>query len=83
MIGAPMPDVQWFTVGATFAHDPPEAIEILDTENFAATASDGVVPAASCHFAGAADALQLGGQTHHHNYFASPILRERLDAWLD
>jgi hypothetical protein len=76
------PDLQWFTVGARFTA-PEGHVEIRD--DFDATPNDLVVPSAGCHEPGipVTDSLRLAGvETHHHNYFANPRVRERLAAWL-
>jgi hypothetical protein len=44
-----------------------------------------VVPSDGCHLPTATpdDSLRIAGsQTHHHNYFSSTVVRDRLATWL-
>jgi hypothetical protein len=74
---------QWFTVSAQFARPGGHCSEPPD--EFASVPNDLLVPSDDCHEPGVAvtDSLRLSGsEVHHHNYFASPVVRERLAAWL-
>jgi pimeloyl-ACP methyl ester carboxylesterase len=80
--GAELP--QWFTIGAQYSG--PGAAQAHDADDFAAAPNDTVVPSDGCHEPGStpADSLRLGGSdVHHHNYFANPHVRERLESWLE
>lgn len=74
---------QWFTVGAEFAMTGGHPNGAL--HEFSFTPNDLVVPSDGCHDIGVAvsDSLFLGGgEVHHHNYFASQRVRNRLASWL-
>jgi hypothetical protein len=80
---APVP--QWFTIGAQYSGAGAARAVGLDPDDFAMAPNDMVVPSEGCHEPGAApcESLRLGGaDVHHHNYFANPHVRERLDSWL-
>ena len=54
-------------------------------DDFSAIPNDQVVPSDGCHALDVeiSDSLKLvGSEFHHHNYFASERLRERLAKWL-
>ncbi len=72
---------RWFSIGANVEHaadtgnDPPSE----------GAPNDLVVPSDGCHLPTATpdDSLRIAGsQIHHHNYFSSPVVRERIAAWL-
>jgi hypothetical protein len=71
---------RWFSIGANFESPAEAGIDPLpDTPN------DLVVPSDGCHLPSATpdDSLRIAGsQVHHHNYFSSPAVRDRLAAWL-
>jgi pimeloyl-ACP methyl ester carboxylesterase len=72
---------RWFTIGARFMA-PEGSLDIRD--EFDAVPNDLVVPTQGCHEPGipVTDSLRLAGvDTHHHNYFANPRVRERLAEW--
>jgi hypothetical protein len=82
LAGFGAPGLRWFTVGARFT--PPEGHVEMAGE-FAASPNDLIVPTQGCHEPGIAvtDSLRLAGiDTHHHNYFANPRVRECLAEWL-
>ena len=72
---------RWFSIGANFER-PAEA---EGDPLFGDTPNDRVVPSDGCHLPTATpdDSLRIAGsQIHHHNYFSSPVARERLNSWL-
>lgn len=73
---------QWFTVGADFTRTDDQYDRSL--EGFVSLPNDLVVPTNGCHEdVESSDSLRLAGsETHHHNYFASQQVRERLAKWL-
>lgn len=75
------PQRRWFTIGASFDAEEGLAPDPV----FGDTAHDLVVPTAGCHLDSATpdNSLHLsGGHIHHHNYFSSTAVREKLCAWL-
>jgi hypothetical protein len=75
---------QWFTVSAQFDREGGHLRQPVDTDDFAATPNDLVVPSESCHEPGVpvTDRLRLGGsRVHHHNYFANAHVRAHLAQW--
>ena len=74
---------QWFTVSAEFT--PVDGHFTGANDDFSAIPNDQVVPSDGCHDLDVeiSDSLKLvGSEIHHHNYFASERLRERLAKWL-
>jgi hypothetical protein len=74
---------QWFTVSARFVMPGSHGRDTPD--DFSMVPNDLVVPSDACHEPGVevADSLRLGGaKVHHQNYFATPLVRERLATWL-
>jgi hypothetical protein len=72
---------RWFSIGANYEPAAEAGIDPLPDS----TPNDLVVPSDGCHLPTATpdDSLRIAGsQTHHHNYFASAVARERLAAWL-
>jgi hypothetical protein len=72
---------RWFSVGANFVPAPETPTDPL----FGDTPNDLVVPSDGCHLPSATpdDSLRIAGsQIHHHNYFSSMVVRERLVSWL-
>jgi pimeloyl-ACP methyl ester carboxylesterase len=77
---------QWYTIGAQYSGPGAAPAVHAAPDDFATTPNDTVVPSDGCHDPGAppADSLKLGGNdVHHHNYFANPHVRERLESWLE
>jgi hypothetical protein len=74
---------QWFTVSAEFT--PVDGHFTGANDDFSAIPNDQIVPSDGCHALDVeiSDSLKLvGSEFHHHNYFASERLRERLAKWL-
>ncbi|HUQ10406.1 MAG TPA: hypothetical protein VM146_08825 [Steroidobacteraceae bacterium] len=71
------------TVGAQFTLSEGHAADAMVRDDFYALPNDLVVPTQGCHEPGIVvdDSLHLFG-VHHHDYFATGRVRERLAAWL-
>jgi hypothetical protein len=72
---------RWFSIGANFERAAGTANDPFHGD----TPNDLVVPSDGCHLPTATpdDSLRIAGpHVHHHNYFASPLARERLSSWL-
>jgi len=74
---------QWFTIGATFT--PTGGHRKGAHDEWYSVPNDLVVPSDGCHDPGIeiSDSLMISGaDVHHHNYFASRVVRDRLTRWL-
>jgi len=74
---------QWFTVGAHFSRTDGHRNGAYD--DFSSVANDLVVSSEGCHDVEVevSDSLRLDGpEAHHHSYFASQQVHERLAKWL-
>jgi pimeloyl-ACP methyl ester carboxylesterase len=72
---------RWFSIGANYECPTDAGTDPLPGD----TPNDLVVPSDGCHLPTATpdDSLRIAGsQIHHHNYFSSPVARERLNSWL-
>lgn len=72
---------RWFSIGANFEPAIEAGIDPFPDD----APNDLVVPSDGCHLPTATpdDSLRIAGsQTHHHNYFSSTVVRDRLAAWL-
>jgi hypothetical protein len=79
------PDLEWFTIGARFCVPEGHVPEFHEVDEFSTVDNDLVVPAQGCHEPGVpvSESLRLSGSdVHHHSYFSSEEVRERLAAWL-
>ena len=77
------PTQEWFTVSADFV--AADGHRGAAGDDFTSVPNDLVVPADGCHDVEVeiTDSLKLSGsEVHHHSYFASQQVRERLSRWL-
>lgn len=78
------PGLEWFTIGAQFCAPEGHAPVFHEADEFSAIANDLVVPTQGCHEPGVPvhESLHLSGSAvHHHNYFASRDVQDRLGTW--
>jgi hypothetical protein len=81
MLDATVSPTHWFSIGANLERSDERSSDPLlgDVPN------DLVVPSDGCHLATATpdDSLRIAGpRIHHHNYFSSAVVRNRLRSWL-
>jgi pimeloyl-ACP methyl ester carboxylesterase len=71
---------RWFSIGANTATSG----EPAGDSPFKGVPNDLVVPSDGCHPPAATpdNSLRLSGEIHHHAYFSSTAVRERLQVWL-
>jgi hypothetical protein len=80
-LGAMVPPTHWFSIGANLERQDERGADPA----FGDVPNDLVVPSDGCHLATATpgDSLRIAGsRIHHHNYFSSSAVRERLSSWL-
>jgi hypothetical protein len=80
-LGAIVSPTHWFSIGANLER----SVERSADPPFGDAPNDLVVPTDGCHLATATpeDSLRIAGShTHHHNYFSSSVVRDRLRSWL-
>jgi pimeloyl-ACP methyl ester carboxylesterase len=75
------PSQRWYSIGSNF-----EGVARPRADSpFGDLPNDLVTPSDGCHLPTATpeDSLRIAGaQIHHHNYFSSPAVRDRLATWL-